>query len=162
MNIQNYFSRLIPTISADAHCDIPCGVYDPTPAKIAARTVCRMVQQMHEIQPPAGMDAHAITGHANMIARRIAVKEAHAEICKRELLILWSDFFKNEHLEQFPNLHTLVWDAVKLCSKNKQEVDEEAANRLVVAVDEIAKIFYAAKKVPERYEAYQAITDKLY
>ena len=64
-------SKIFSTISADAHCDIPCGVYDPTPAKIAAKTVVRMVQQLDEIKPPEGMDAHAIATHANMISRRI-------------------------------------------------------------------------------------------
>lgn len=159
-------TKLFSTISADAHCDIPCGVYDPTPAKIAARTVMRMVEQMNELHPPVSfpkiIDEHAMKSFANSMMRRIAVKEAHAELCKKEVLILWSDFFKPEHLEQFPNLHTLVWDAVKLCSKNKQEVNADAAQKLVDAVDGIAKIFYEAKKVPERYEAYQAITDKLY
>jgi nickel superoxide dismutase len=121
-----------------------------------------MVQQMDEIKPPEGMDAHAIATHANLIARRIAVKEEHAQLCKKELLTLWSDFFKSEHLEQFPDLHTLIWDAVKLCSKNKQEVNADAAQKLVEAVDAIAHIFYRAKKVPERYEAYKIITDKLY
>lgn len=159
-------AEFFPTVTADAHCDIPCGVYDPTPAKIAARTVMRMVEQMNELHPPVSfpkiIDEHAMKSFANSMMRRIAVKEAHAELCKKELLILWSDFFKPEHLEQFPNLHTLVWDAVKLCSKSKQEVNADAAQKLVEAVDAIAKIFYEAKKVPERYDAYKTITDKPY
>ena len=168
MNIFTQPSGVFPVVVADAHCDIPCGIYDPTPAKIAAKTVARMVMQVHEIKPLhkitplAGMDAHAIAAHANMIARRIAVKEQHAEACKRELATLWSDFFKQEHLAKNPELHDTVWKALKLCSKNKQEVDEDAANQLVAAVDEIAKIFYEVKGVPERYAAYQTITDKLY
>ncbi len=158
--------KLFSTISADAHCDIPCGVYDPTAAKIAAKTVMRMVQQITELTPPKGFpmtfDLLAMKALANSMTRRIAVKEAHAELCKQELLILWSDFFKPEHLEQFPDLHAIVWDAVRMCSKNKQEVNADAAQKLVDAVDAIAKIFYEVKKVPERYEAYQTITDKLY
>ncbi len=159
-------SKIFSTISADAHCDIPCGVYDPTPAKIAAKTVARMVEQIGELKPPEGFpmafDLAAMKALANGMARRIAVKEQHAELCKKELLILWGDFFKPEHLEQFPNLHTLVWEAAKLCSKNKQEVNADAAQKLVNAVDAIAKIFYEAKKVPERYEAYRTITDTLW
>ncbi len=166
MNLLKSFSYIFPEITADAHCDIPCGVYDPTSAKIAARTVVRMAQQINELKPPEGFpmafDLAAMKALANSMARRIAVKEAHAELCKKELLILWSDFFKQEHLEQFPNLHALVWDAVKLCSKNKQEVNADAAQKLVEAVDVIAKIFYEAKKVPERYEAYRTITDTLW
>jgi nickel superoxide dismutase len=117
---------------------------------------------MKEIKPPAGMEPEAIAPHANMIARRIAVKEQHAESCKRELLILWTDFFKPEHLEKHPELHNIFWKAAKLCSQNKQEVNEEAARELAAAVDEIAKIFYEVKGVPERYEAYQRITEKLF
>ena len=164
--MNNFISKLFSEISADAHCDIPCGVYDPTPAKIAASTVARMVQQLSELKPPEGFpmafDLDAMKSLANSMARRIAVKEAHSELCKKELLTLWSDFFKLEHLEQFPDLHTLIWNAAKLCSKNKQEVNADAAQKLVETVDAIAKIFYEAKKVPERYEAYKTITDKLY
>ena len=162
MDITKYFSKIIPEVSAEAHCDIPCGIYEPTPAKIAAMTVLRMVLQINELQPPAGMDAHAIGAHANMIARRIAVKEQHAEICKRELLVLWADFFKPEHLEKFPQLHETFWKAAKLCSKNKQEVSEEAARQLVAAVDEIATIFYEVKGALGRYEAYRTLTEKLF
>jgi len=153
---------LLPEVVAEAHCDIPCGIYEPTPAKIAAMTVLRMVMQIAEIKPPEVMDAHGIGAHANMIARRIAVKEQHAETCKRELLILWTDFFKPEHLDKFPHLHDTFWKATKLASKNKQEVSEDAARELVSAVDGIAKTFYEIKDAPERYEAYKVLTDKLF
>lgn len=162
MDIKNYFSKIIPEVTAEAHCDIPCGIYEPTAAKVAAMTVLRMVLQIGELQAPAGMDAHAMSAHANMIARRIAVKEEHADAVKRELLTLWSDFFKPEHVEKFPRLHDIFWQAAKLASKNKQEVSEEAARQLVAAVDEIARMFYEAKGVPERYEAYKTLTDKLF
>ena len=99
---------------------------------------------------------------ANSMMRRIAVKEEHAALCKKELLILWADFFKPEHLQKFPQLHEVFWKAAKLCSQNKQEVNEHAARELVAAVDEIAKIFYEAKGVPERYDAYRTLTDKLF
>ena len=153
---------MLPEVVAEAHCDIPCGIYEPTPAKIAAMTVLRMVMQIAEIKPPEVMDAHGIGAHANMIARRIAVKEQHAETCKRELLILWTDFFKPEHLDKFPHLHDTFWKATKLASKNKQEVSEDAARELVSAVDGIAKTFYEIKDAPERYEAYKVLTDKLF
>ena len=76
--------------------------------------------------------------------------------------ILWTDFFKSEHLVKFPSLHEDFWKAVKLCSKNKQEINKEAAAQLLEAVDGIAKMFYEAKNVPERLGAYKEITDKLY
>lgn len=150
-------------ITAKAHCDIPCGIYDPTPAKIAAQTVARMVQQLKELDTPKDMsDKDAFLQYLNSVSRRIAIKEEHAQLCKKELSILWSDFFKPEHLKKFPNLHETFWKALKLCSTNKQEVSEEHAKELVSAVDEIAKIFYEAKGDPKRYEAYKEITDKLY
>lgn len=162
----NFLSKILKEITAYAHCDIPCGIYDATPAKIAAMTVRRMVEQIGELQPPhippLPGDVLAMKDLANNLVRRIKVKEEHAETCKRELQILWSDFFKPEHLEKWPELHDKFWKALKLCSKNKQEVNKETAQQLVDAVDELAKIFYQAKGTPERFDAYKTITDKLY
>jgi nickel superoxide dismutase len=91
--------------------------------------------------------AHAtdFTTRGNFV-RMIAVKEEHAQICKKELEILWSDYFKPEHLEKFPKLHDTFWKAAKLCSKNKQNVDAAAAAELQAAVKEISDMFYATKK----------------
>ena len=150
-------------LHADAHCDIPCGIYEPTPAKIAAKTVLRMVEQLEElVTPEDDADGHTWLAYKNSMMRRIIVKEQHAELCKRELETLWSDFFKPEHLADFPNLHETFWQAVKLCSKNKQEINHKLAMELVDKVDEIAKMFYTAKKTPERLDAYKTLTDKLY
>ena len=164
--MKNIFLSLLPEVGAEAHCDIPCGIYDPTAAKIAAMTVLRMVLQINELHPPVNfpkiLDEHAMKAFANSIMRRIAVKEQHAESCKKELLILWTDFFKPEHLEKAPYLHEMMWKATKLCSVNKQDVSEEHARELITAVDAIAKLFYEVKGVPERYAAYQTITDKVF
>lgn len=162
MNFIGTISKILLGVDARAHCDIPCGIYEPTPAKIAAMTVLRMVMQINELQPPQSMDAHTIGIHANMISRRVTVKEQHAEMCKRELTVLWTDFFKPEHLEKFPHLHDMFWKAAKLCSANKQDVSEEHARELVAAVDAIAKIFYEAKGAPDRYDAYQTLTSKIF
>ena len=164
MNLPEKLSKILPTVTAEAHCDIPCGIYEPTQAKIAAKTVQRMVMQIKELKPP-GHDHDEVAGTievSNAIARRIINKEKHAKLCKKELGTLWVDYFKPEHLEKYPDLHTKFWNAMKLCSKNKQSVDEEAAKKLVEAVDEIAKIFYETKNDPERYASYQDITDKLF
>lgn len=161
-----FLSKIFSTVVAQAHCDIPCAIYEPTPAKIAAMTVLRMVLQIRELAPPIDFpkmpDIAAMKQFANSMARRIAVKEEHASLCKKELLILWTDFFKPEHLEKFPQLHDTFWKAAKLCSKNKQEVNEDAARELVAKVDEIAKIFYEVKGAPERYEHYRALTEKMF
>jgi len=161
--MRKFLEKILPVVRAEAHCDIPCGIYDPTPAKIAAKTVARMVQQLNELKVPEDQnDAHSLNQYHNSVLRRIAVKEDHAQKCKEELLILWTDFFKAEHLAKFPNLHEIFWKAAKLCSKNKQEVNADAAQELIAAVDEIAKIFYQAKGAPEKYDAYKKITDTLY
>lgn len=164
---KNFLSKILPTVTAEAHCDIPCGIYDPTPAKIAAKTVARMIDQLNELASKTPIklmmeDANARLQLQNSIVRRTAIKEVHAQKCKEELLILWTDFFKPEHLAKFPSLHETFWKAAKLCSKNKQEVNADAAAQLVAAVDEIAKMFYEVKGAPERYDAYKTITDKLY
>lgn len=150
------------TVVALAHCDIPCGIYEPVVAKIAARTVARMTDQILELETPEHGDREAAIAYSNMISRRISVKEQHAETCKRELETLWSDFFKPEHLEKFPDLHDKFWKAIKAASSCKQEVSKTHADELLEAVDGIAKLFYEAKGVPERFSAYQEITDNLY
>ena len=75
----------------------------------------------------------------------VLTKEEHARICKKELLILWTDYFKPEHLDMFPNLHETFWKAAKLCSKNKQEVNPTAAHDLRETVHEIAHLFEKAE-----------------
>ena len=131
-----------PLREAEAHCDIPCGIYDPIAAKIAAQTVLKMVMRIQAAGDP-GADVSA----ANTMSRYIAVKEEHAELAKNELDILWHDYFRPDHLDKYPDLHTTVWQATKLASRNKQNVDLDAANELVESVDRIAEIFWATKGV---------------
>ena len=134
--------RLIPVREVHAHCDIPCGIYDPIAAKIAAQTVLKMVVRI-EAMDESDMSAAA----GNSFFRYVTVKEEHAELCKRELNILSNDYFKPEHHEAHPDLSSKVLGATKLASTNKQGVDKEAAESLVAAVDEIATIFWATKGV---------------
>ncbi len=142
-------TRILPASTAYAHCDVPCGIYDPKPAQIAAATVLKMVEKLEALPLPAD-DAPAIeyTKHHNNAVRMIMTKEEHAQKCKTELLILWTDYFKPEHLAQFPKLHDTFWLAAKLCSKNKQDVSKDAALALVKAVDEIAALFEQSKAAP--------------
>ncbi len=132
---------------AEAHCDIPCGIYDPIAAKIAAQTVQKMVQRIQAMEMPDPEDAAAMNTFANTLTRYVHVKEEHAEICKHELRILWADYFRPEHVQQHPDLHTKFWNAEKLAGRNKQNVDMQAAQELVSTVDEIARIFWATKNV---------------
>lgn len=139
-NILFAISKILPTKIAFAHCDVPCGIYDPKAAQIAAATVFKMVQLIQDLpkENPSVNDR-------NKFVRLVLTKEEHARKCKEEILILWTDFFKQEHLKMFPNLHDTFWKAAKLCSINKQEVSIEHAKELVKAVDEIAEMFQKAK-----------------
>jgi len=146
-----------------AHCDIPCAIYEPVVAKIAAKTVLRMILQLQSFPLPKDWsNKDEVLVYLNEITRRVKVKEEHAEICKNELRILWGDFFKQEHLEKYPHLHNLFWEAMKLASKAKQSVDQTIAEELCKKVDEIAKIFYEVKGDPERFQSYLNITEKLF
>ena len=141
-------NRIMPTEVGHAHCDIPCGIYDPIQAKIAAQTVQKMVMRIEALEKPgAGDSKEKWATYENALSRYIQVKEEHAQICKKELLILWSDYFKPEHLEKYSDLHDTYWKAAKLCSTNKQAVDAGAAKGLVDAVDKMSEIFWNSKGV---------------
>lgn len=143
MIIPSFIFKLLSEKKAFAHCDVPCGIYDPTAAQVAAATILKMVQKINELpQDPK----QATLEVRNSFVRMVWTKEEHARKCKEELLILWTDYFKEEHLKKFPNLHETFWNGAKLCSKNKQSVDEKAAQELVEVVDKIAKIFEESKK----------------
>ena len=129
---------LAPTTTARAHCDIPCGIYDPAGAQTAARTVARMVELIGGIN---GTDVQAM----NTFTRCVRVKEDHAEKVKHEVQVIWSDYFKPEHLTAYPDLHDKVWKILKLAGKNKQTVDAAAAAQLEASVKEFADIFWATK-----------------
>ena len=142
---QAFFSflyRLLPSHVAYAHCDVPCGIYDPVPSQIAAATVLKMVEKIQTL--PSDENSWSIEDRANFV-RYILTKEEHAEICKKEILTLWTDYFKPEHLAKFPNLHDKFWKATKLCSENKQHVSKDSAEKLIKTVDEIAKMFQQTK-----------------
>lgn len=142
-----FFAKLLPVQKAYAHCDVPCGIYSSDPMKIAARTVLVMVQKVNAlpIDEDRGMDAQA-----NFI-RMVNTKEEHAQKCKTELLILWTDYFKPEHLEKFPDLHTKFWKAAKLCSENKQHINLQAAKDLVAAVNELANMYDQTNPKPPAF-----------
>src|SRR3989338_11212228 len=102
------FFRLLRTVDfvfppkiAYAHCDIPCGIYDPKPAQLAAATILKMVQKIKEL--PSDGTPEEILQARNSFVRMVLVKEEHGRICKNELTILFSDYFKEEHLEKFPD-----------------------------------------------------------
>lgn len=130
---------------AEAHCDGPCGVYDPASARIAAEAVLSVTKKIKALTPPSPTEATAWLAFQNTFGRYVAIKEQQAEIAKRELLVLWTDYFKPDHLKANPNLHETFWKAAKLCSTTKQELNEDAANKLLEAIREIHDIFWKAK-----------------
>jgi nickel superoxide dismutase len=123
--------RVSPPPEVSAHCDLPCGVYEPELARIEAESALRAIEKYHDSDDEV------------FRARAIAIKEARTHIAKEHLSILWSDYFKPPHLEQFPDLHTTFWNALKQCSKVKATVDAEDAKELLRMIDEIDEMWKA-------------------
>jgi nickel superoxide dismutase len=134
-----------PADEVSAHCDGPCGVYDPASARIAAEAVLSMTKKILALEPPAGNDQAAMAAYLNTMSRYIQIKEEQAHLAKTELLVLWTDYFKPQHLEQYPDLHDTFWKAAKLCSAVKVGVSLEDANALMAAIENIHNIFWATK-----------------
>jgi len=120
---------------ASAHCDLPCGVYDPAQARIEAESV------------KAIMEKYAANDDPVFRTRALIIKEQRAELVKHHLWVLWTDYFKPPHLEQYPQLHQLFWDATKLAGAagGKGTMDISKADELLGKIDEIAKIFWETK-----------------
>ena len=128
-----------------AHCDGPCGVYDPASARIAAEAVLSMTKKILALEVPSCDDAATLAAYENTVSRFIAIKEQQAHLAKEELLVLWTDYFKPEHLDAFPELHDTFWKAAKLCSACKVEVNQAKAEELMAAIENIHGKFWASK-----------------
>src|SRR6266511_2348797 len=124
-------SLLRPRRRVHAHCDIPCGIYDPEQARIEAESCLRIMEKYDQNTDPL------------FRARCIAVKEERAELVKHHLDVLWHDYFKPEHLEQYPDLHETFWKATKQASKVKQSLDVDAARELLTMIDTIGEMWEA-------------------
>ncbi len=138
------FNRL-PASTVSAHCDGPCGVYDPASARIAAEAVLSMTKKLIALEPPQSNSASDWATYNNTFSRFVAVKEEQAQETKKELLILWTDYFKPEHLATFPELHDTFWTAAKLCSACKVNIDQGKAEELMQAVEKIHTMFWKSK-----------------
>ena len=133
------------TIEVYAHCDGPCGVYDPASTRVAAEAVLAMTKKLIALTPPSSTNSEEWTAYSNTFARFVAVKEEQAKETKKEILILWTDYFKPVHLETYPDLHETIWKAAKLCSACKVNVDLAQAEELMNYVEKIHDIFWASK-----------------
>ena len=116
---------LAPRTVARAHCDLPCGVYDPEQARIEAESCYRIILKINGSED------------ATLRTRAIAIKERQADLVKHHLDTLWHDYFKPEHLEAVPNLHQLFWDATKQVSKVKASTSLEDAQKLLDLIDQV-------------------------
>ena len=143
--IKKVASKWFPATEVHAHCDGPCGVYDPASARIAAEAVLSMTKKILALTPPAEGDAKALAAYANTVSRYVQIKEEQAHLAKTELLVLWTDYFKPVHLEQYPDLHDTFWKAAKLCSAVKVAVSLEDAEKLMDTIKKIHEIFWATK-----------------
>ncbi len=131
--------------SAEAHCDGPCGVYDPSQARIEAESVLQLTKKILDLKAPDSGDQKASAAYQNTLTRFITIKEARAELAKHHLLVLWTDYFKPQHLEKYADLHDLFWKSAKLCSSCKQEVSLEHAQELMANIKRVHEIFWETK-----------------
>lgn len=134
----SFIFKILPQKIAYAHCDIPCGIYDPHEAQLAAHTIIRMTQMLDEIK---GSDKKAI----HDISRMVHVKEEHGHIVEDELGTLGNDYFKEEHYSKFSNLKALLGKGVSLSVKTRQSIDLDLGKELLETVMQIAEIFYKTK-----------------
>ncbi len=137
-------NRIFPAQEAFAHCDIPCGIYDPHLAQVAALTVIRMNQLIEALEAPA-MEKAARDKYMHALARYTATKDHHAELVKHEVRIIRGDFFKPENSPD--NLSEIVDGIMKTASAARQNIDMAAAEKLLDLVNQFAETFWTAKKV---------------
>lgn len=123
-----------------AHCDVPCGVYEPDSMMWAVETCEKLVEKLLALDHPDTLEYH------NTVTRAVITKEEYAQICKEQILILWTDYFKPEHLAKWPDFHEKIWKATKQCSTVKRTVSLDEVKKLRVMCTEIADIFRATKK----------------
>ena len=129
------FSRLFaPKVKVSAHCDLPCGVYDPAQARIEAESVKACQQKFQDSDDPVFKQ------------RAVAIKEERADLVKHHLWVLWTDYFKPEHQQKFPQLSDTFWNATKLAGEAKKTEDPAQGQKLLDAIAEIDKIFWETKK----------------
>lgn len=131
------FKRFITPVYA--HCDVPCGIYETDTMHHAAETCLRMIEKIEALGELDSQEKW------NNFTRMVATKEKHAGRVKQEVYVLWSDYFKPEHLEKFPDLHATLWEAAKQASTVKQTVSREACETLLQKVAAVEKLFADSK-----------------
>ena len=125
-----------PTIDVSAHCDLPCGVYDPAQARIEAESIKAVIAKVADNDDP------------DFRTRAILIKEQRSELVKHHLWVLWTDYFKAPHFEKYPNLNQLFNEATKLAGASgaKGSMDPAVGEQLLGKIEEISKIFWETKQ----------------
>ena len=136
--------RIFHFPKAKAHCDVPCGIYDPITAQINALTVVRMIDLMDTLT--TGEEKPRKDFH-NSMSRYVEVKEEHAEKAKHEIRVIWGEFMKEAHVEKYPQLPGLVHRIFQLGSKCRQTANRDHGLALVESINEFAEIFWAIKDI---------------
>ena len=121
-------------IEVSAHCDLPCGVYDPAQARIEAESVKACMEKFNSSDDDV------------FKTRAVTIKEERADLVKHHLWVLWTAYFKPAHLEKYPQLHTLFWNATKAAGESKKTNDVTVAQDMLNQIAEIDKIFWETKK----------------
>ena len=134
MSARRLAAWLSPTRVVHAHCDLPCGVYDPAQARIEAESV------------KATQEKYQASDDETFKTRALLIKEERADLCKHHLWVLWTDYFKPPHLEKYPQLHELFWNATKAAGAAKGSVDPASGQKLLDLIAEIDTIFWETKK----------------
>ncbi|HCL71022.1 MAG: superoxide dismutase, Ni [Candidatus Nanopelagicales bacterium] len=134
--LNSIFRALQPRTTAYAHCDLPCGVYDPSQARLEAESVKACMEKYHA------------SDDAEFRARSVSIKEERSHMVKEHLWVLWTDYFKPPHFEKYPQLNELFNQATKLAGAGgtKGSLDPAVADDLLGKIDEIAGIFWETKK----------------
>lgn len=127
------FAQLFPATTVYAHCDLPCGKYDPAQARIEAESMLNIANKYADNSDPL------------FRTRSIIINEQRAELVKHHLWVLWTDYFKPEHATAYPNLHDLFWRATKQAGQAKHTLKPEDAQKLLDLIHEITEIFDATQ-----------------
>jgi nickel superoxide dismutase len=143
MNVRMSLERLLrPGTVAHAHCDLPCGVYDPAQARIEAESV-KAIQERYQNAEQMKTAGQTVEDYR---ARCLVIKEERADLVKHHLWVLWTDYFTPAHLEKFPQLHQSFWTATKEAGLAKKTSDPAQGQKLLDAIAEIDTIFWETKK----------------
>jgi len=137
-----FAALLKPSRVVHAHCDLPCGVYDPAQARIEAESV----QKIQQKYGSAEKEKKPTETVEDFKARCLVIKEERADLVKHHLWVLWTDYFKPPHLEKYPELHDLFWKATKAAGDSKRSLDPAQGEQLLGLIGEIDKIFWETKQ----------------